>query len=92
MFLVINVCALQQILIGLKGQPPKNMTLMNPQFSLQIWIGDDLRSISTQNNVGQLSKLAELDTGGCSWRPIDIWALAQSSLRVVLHCFRWKCS
>ena len=30
--------------------------------------------------------MAELDTGGCSWRPIDIWALAQSSLRVVLHC------
>ena len=70
----------------------KNVTLMNPPFSLQIWIEDDFRSIFTQNNVGQLSKMAELDTGGCSWRPIDIWALAQSSLRVVLHCFRWKCS
>ena len=53
----------------------ETMTLMNPQFSLQIWIGDDLRSIFTQNNVGQLSKMAELDTGGCSWRPIDIWEI-----------------
>ena len=92
MFIFKDDWARDQISIGLKGQPPKNMALMNPQFSLQIWIGDDLRSISTQNNVGQLSKMAELDTGGCSWRPIDIWALAKSSLRVVLHCFRWKCS
>ena len=92
MFIFKDDWARDQISIGLKGQPPKNVTLMNPQFSLQIWIGDDLRSIFTQNNVGQLSKMAELDTGGCSWRPIDIWALAQSSLRVVLHCFRWKCS
>ena len=68
------------------------MTLMNTQFSLQIWIGHDLRIIYTQNSVCINSKMTELDTGGCFWRPIDIWSLAQPSLNLYIHCFRWKCS
>ena len=64
---------ISQISIGLHGQPPKNLTLMNTQFSLQIWIGHDLRIIYTQNSVCINSHMTELDTGGCSWRPIDIW-------------------
>ena len=36
-------------------------TLMNTQFLFQEWIGDTLRSISTQNTVCQLSKMAVLE-------------------------------
>ena len=51
----------------------KNVTLMKPLFSLQVWIGDILRTISTQKSVCINSHMTELDTRGCSWRPIDIW-------------------
>ena len=36
-------------------------TLINPQFSFQKWIGDTLRSISTQNMVCLRSKMAVLE-------------------------------
>ena len=65
---------------------------MNPQFSLQIWIGHNLRIIYTQNSVCINSKMTELDTGGCFWRPIDIWALAQSSLNLNMECLVSKYS
>ena len=36
--------------------------------------------------------MTELDNRGCPWRPIDIWALAQPSLNLYIHSFRWKWS